>query len=81
MSFLLPTVPATCAYFSMIQVLYTDNTYNTPPVLLNEVFIFFVWIDGFEGIGHLIMNTHHFILEQTGQVKIFLQNLLPRGKT
>lgn len=50
------------------------------PVLLNETFILSVWFDGFEGIGHLIMNAHHFILEKTGQVKIFLHYLLPRGK-
>ncbi len=51
------------------------------PVLLDEVLILFLWLDGFQGIGHFSVNTNHLIMKHARQIEILLQNLLPKKTT
>lgn len=50
------------------------------PVLLNEALVLFRRLDGLQGVGHFSVNTHHLIMKYIRQIKIFLQNLLPKRK-
>lgn len=47
------------------------------PVLLDEAVVLPLRGDGAQSAPHLCVNRHHFLMEQGGQVKVLLQNLLP----
>lgn len=61
------------------QKLGTKGNVNVP-VLLNEALVLLVRLDGLQGVGHFSVNTHYLIMKQIRQIKIFLQNLLPKKK-
>lgn len=47
------------------------------PVLVDEALILCVRIDGCQGRGHVPVDLHHFVMQERGDVKILLQDLLP----
>lgn len=47
------------------------------PVLVDEALILCVRINGRQGRGHVPVDLHHFVMQERGDVKILLQDLLP----
>lgn len=47
------------------------------PVLVDEALILCVRIDGRQGGGHVPVDLHHFVMQERGDFKILLQDLLP----
>lgn len=43
---------------------------------MNEAVVFSVRVDGRESRSHLPVDPHHFMVEESGDVKILLQDLL-----
>lgn len=47
------------------------------PVLVDEALVLCVRINGRQGRGHVPVDLHHFMMQERGDVKILLQDLLP----
>lgn len=47
------------------------------PVLMDEALILFVGVDDCQDVGHLSVDAHHIMMEEGGDVKVLLQDLLP----
>lgn len=65
----------------MIAMLLKGNVCLRLPVLLDEALILCVGIDGCHGGRHLSVYPHHFVLKESGDVKVFLQDLLSGSET
>lgn len=59
----------------MIALLPSEGKFFLP-VLVDEALILSVRIDGRQSRRHLPVDPHHFIMEESGDVKILLQDLL-----
>lgn len=49
----------------------------TLPVLVDEALVLRLRVDGRQGRGHLLVELHHFMLQEGADVEILLQDLLP----
>lgn len=52
----------------------------TLPVLVDEALVLCLRVDGRQGRRHLLVELHHFMLQERADVEILLQDLLPLSR-